>query len=139
MRRWGDHGKRLTVADHSEIQRRVSAGETFASAAAAVGCSTKSIQRFMARTGGLVPRVRDRSPWRLSVAECSARATVHAATAAPLGPSWSARSPAPGTGLPRRHARAGPRAGCHRAMRRTDCSPARERHPKRYQWSWPSK
>jgi IS30 family transposase len=69
MRRWGDHGKRLTVADHSEIQRRVSAGETFASAAAAVGCSTKSIQRFMARTGGLVPRVRDRSPWRLSVAE----------------------------------------------------------------------
>lgn len=29
-------------------------GETCASAAAAVGCSTKSIQRLLARTGGLV-------------------------------------------------------------------------------------
>jgi transposase, IS30 family len=69
MRRWGDHGKRLTVADHAEIQRRISAGETFASAAAAVGCSTKSIQRFMVRTGGFVARADERSPWRLSSAE----------------------------------------------------------------------
>jgi len=68
-RRPVDHGKRLTAADHAEIQRRVSAGETFASAAAAVGCSTKSIQRFMARTGGMIPRTRDRSPVRLSLAE----------------------------------------------------------------------
>ena len=35
-------------------------------AASAVGCSTKSIQRFMARTGGLFPKVRERSPLRLS-------------------------------------------------------------------------
>ena len=35
----------------------VAAGETFASAAAAVGCSTKSIQRLLARTGGLEQRV----------------------------------------------------------------------------------
>jgi len=64
-----DHARRLSGADHLEIQRRVSEGETFAAAAAAVGCSTKSIQRFMARTGGLKPKVRERSPWRLSVGE----------------------------------------------------------------------
>src|SRR4051812_2793539 len=69
MRRWGDHGRRLSGADHLEIQRRVSAGETFAAAAAAVGCSTKSIQRYIARTGGFKPKVRERSPWRLSVGE----------------------------------------------------------------------
>ena len=51
QRRRADHGRRLSHEDHVEIQRRVSEGETFASAAAAVGCSTKSIQRFMARTG----------------------------------------------------------------------------------------
>ena len=69
MRRWGDHGNRLSRADHREIQRRVTAGETFAAAAASVGCSTKSIQRFMASTGGLKPKPRERSPWRLSLAE----------------------------------------------------------------------
>ena len=53
QRRRADHGRRLSYEDHVEIQRRVSEGETFASAAAAVGCSTKSIQRFMARTGGM--------------------------------------------------------------------------------------
>ena len=50
--RRADHGRRLSHEDHLEIQQRVSEGETFASAAAAVRCSTKSIQRFMARTGG---------------------------------------------------------------------------------------
>jgi transposase, IS30 family len=69
MRRRADHGKRLSESDRSELQRRVSEGETFASAAAAVGCSTKSVQRFMARTGGIRPRVRERSPLRLSLAE----------------------------------------------------------------------
>ena len=69
MRRWGDHGNRLSRADHREIQRRVTAGETFAAAAASVGCSTKSIQRFMASTGGLKPKPRERSPWRLSLGE----------------------------------------------------------------------
>ena len=52
-RRWADHGRRLSQADRMEIQRRVSEGETLAIAAAAVGCSSKSIQRFMVRTGGL--------------------------------------------------------------------------------------
>jgi transposase, IS30 family len=68
-RRRADHGRRLSQLDHGEIQRRVAEGETFASAAEAVGCSTKSIQRFMARTGGLMRRARERSPLRLSLAD----------------------------------------------------------------------
>jgi transposase, IS30 family len=64
-----DHGRRLTEADRLEIQRRVSEGETFAKAAAAVGCSTKSIQRFMNWTGGMRATVRKRSPCHLSLAD----------------------------------------------------------------------
>ena len=67
--RRADHGRRLSHEDHLEIQQRVSEGETFASAAAAVGCSTKSIQRFMARTRGMMPRARTRSPLRLSLTD----------------------------------------------------------------------
>src|SRR5512133_691198 len=65
----GDHGHRLTEADRFEIQRRVSAGETFTDAAASVGCSTKSIQRFLAYTGGMRPKARKRAPRHLSLAE----------------------------------------------------------------------
>ena len=69
-RRRADHGSRLSQADHLEIQRRVSEGETFATAAAAaVGCSTKSVQRFLARTGGMARKPRERSPLRLSLAD----------------------------------------------------------------------
>ena len=68
-RRRVDHGRRLSQAEHLEIQRRISGGESFATAAAAVGCSTKSIQRFMARTGGLMRRAQERSPLRLSLAD----------------------------------------------------------------------
>jgi transposase, IS30 family len=64
-----DTGNRLTEADRLEIQRRVSVGETFAAAATAVGCSTKSIQRFMAWTGGMRPTTRNRSPRHLSAGE----------------------------------------------------------------------
>ncbi len=69
MKKQVDHGHRLTEADRFEIQRRVTAGETFAAAPAAVGCSTKSIQRFMARTGGMRPKAWNRSPRHLSLAE----------------------------------------------------------------------
>jgi transposase, IS30 family len=69
MRRCGDHGRRLTNADRLEIQRRVRAGEAFASAALAVGCSTKSVQRLLNATGGLRPRVRACSALRLSLSE----------------------------------------------------------------------
>jgi IS30 family transposase len=69
MGKRADYGHRLTEADRLEIQRRVTSGETFASAAAAVGCSTKSIQRFMAWTGAMRPKVRRRSPRHLSLAD----------------------------------------------------------------------
>jgi IS30 family transposase len=67
-REWSGNARRLSHADRAEIERLIWGGETFAAAAAAVGCSTKSIQRFMALSGGLKPR-RKRSPLRLSVAE----------------------------------------------------------------------
>lgn len=63
MRRWANYGKRLSESGHSELHRLVSEGE------AAVSCSTKSVQRFMARTGGIKPRVCERSPLRLSLTE----------------------------------------------------------------------
>jgi IS30 family transposase len=68
-REWSGNAKRLSRADRAEIERRIFAGETFAIAAAAVGCSTRSIQRFLASTGGLKRRVRERSALRLSLAE----------------------------------------------------------------------
>ena len=68
-RRRGDHGRRLSEHDRRELQRRVAEGETFTSAAAAVGCSRKSIQRLLARTGGLRQRTTERSPLRLSLGD----------------------------------------------------------------------
>ena len=46
-REWSGNPRRLSRADRLEIERLIWGGETFATAAAAVGCSTKSIQRFM--------------------------------------------------------------------------------------------
>lgn len=65
----GNHAHRLSFAERLEIQRRVRAGDTFEAAASAVGCSTKSVQRLHARTGGLQPRTRPRPEIRLSLAE----------------------------------------------------------------------
>ena len=67
-RQWSGNARRLSQADRAKIEQHIWAGETFEDAAAAVGCSTKSIQRFMALTGGLKPR-RQRSPRRLSVSD----------------------------------------------------------------------
>ncbi len=67
-RQWSGNVRRLSRSDRSEIERRIWSGETFEKVAAAVGCSTKSIQRFMALAGGLRPR-RQRSPRRLSASE----------------------------------------------------------------------
>src|SRR5467141_3083581 len=69
MRRRGDNGHRLSEADRFEIQRRVSAGASFMAAAQAVGCSKKSIQRFLARTGGVAAKAWHRSARQLSLAE----------------------------------------------------------------------
>ena len=64
-----DYGRRLTAAERSEIRTRVSAGQTHWEAAEAVGCSTKTVQRLLVKTGGLPSRKRARSPLRLSLAE----------------------------------------------------------------------
>ena len=68
-RQWSGNARRLSQADRAEIERRIWAGETFATAAAAVGCSTRSIQRFLAFTGGLKRRIKPRSVLRLSLAD----------------------------------------------------------------------
>ena len=68
-REWSGNARRLSRTDRGEIERRIWGGETFATAAAAVGCSTRSIQRFLALTGGLKRRVKERSALRLSLAE----------------------------------------------------------------------
>lgn len=69
MPRHGDHGRRLSAAERAALLARVAAGDTHAMAAAAMGCSTKSIQRLFVHTGGLAPRRRRRSPLRLSLGE----------------------------------------------------------------------
>jgi IS30 family transposase len=68
-REWSGNARRLSRADRAEIERRIWSGETFATAAAGVGCSTRSIQRFLALTGGLKQRLKERSALRLSLAE----------------------------------------------------------------------
>jgi IS30 family transposase len=66
---WSGNARRLSEADRSEIERRIRLGETFEVVGRAVGCSTKSIQRYLALTGGLKSRVKERSPLRLSLRE----------------------------------------------------------------------
>jgi hypothetical protein len=61
-REWSGNVRRLSRADRAEIGRRLAGGETFEVVAGAVGCSTKSIQRFLALTGGLKSRLKARSP-----------------------------------------------------------------------------
>ena len=69
MRQFGNRGRQLSVLEHLEIRQRLEDGQTFAVAAAAVGCSTKSIQRLLIRCGGLPPPARERSALRLSCSE----------------------------------------------------------------------
>lgn len=68
-REWTGNARRLSEADRVEIERRIHEGETFAAVAEAVGCSTKSIQRYLALTGGIKQRPRRRSALRLSLRE----------------------------------------------------------------------
>lgn len=65
----GDHGRRLSRRERSEIRARIAAGETHWEAAEAVGCSTRTVQRLLVKTGGLPSRARPPSPLRLSLAE----------------------------------------------------------------------
>src|SRR5260221_8613714 len=66
-REWTGNARRLSQADRLEIERRIRGGETFETAAAAVGCSTKSIQRYLALTGGLKGPFRGRPALRFSL------------------------------------------------------------------------
>ena len=63
------NGRRLTCAERLELQRRVRSGETHQFAAAALGCSAKSVQRLLVKTGGLMPRTMPQSALRLSLSE----------------------------------------------------------------------
>jgi IS30 family transposase len=68
-REWSGNTRRLSHADRATIENLIQQGATFEAAATAVGCSTKSIQRFLALTGGLKRRLKPRSPLRLSLAD----------------------------------------------------------------------
>src|SRR5262245_54686917 len=66
---WSGNARRLSRADRAQIEDLIRSGATFEATAGAVGCSTKSIQRFLSLTGGLNSRLKERSPVRLSLAE----------------------------------------------------------------------
>ena len=68
-REWSGNARRLSHADRATIEKLIQQGATFEAAATAAGCSTKSIQRFLALTGGLKRRLKPRSPLRLSLAD----------------------------------------------------------------------
>ena len=68
-RAWTGNARRLSQVDRRHIERLFRAGETYAATAAAVGCSTKSIQRYLAWTGGVRGRAKERSERRLSLAD----------------------------------------------------------------------
>lgn len=60
---------RLKSAERVELLERVRAGETHRVAAAAVGCSSMSVQRVLRKTGGVKPRMVAQSTVRLSLSE----------------------------------------------------------------------
>jgi len=68
-RQWTGNARRLSHVDRARIESLIWGGATFEAAATAVGCCTKSIQRFLAATGGLKRRLKPRSPLRLSLKE----------------------------------------------------------------------
>ena len=120
--------QRLTFAERSDLLRRVRAGETHEEAAAAVGCSAKSVQRLLTKTGGVKSRAKPRSPLRLSLAEREeiSRGLLagesRRAIAARLG-----RSPSTVT----REVAAAGRPNSYRAWRADERARRRARRPKR--------
>ena len=61
--------RRLSAGERQELQARVRAGASHAAAAAAVGCSAKSVQRLLRKTGGIKPPAPFTSTFRLSLRE----------------------------------------------------------------------
>src|SRR6186997_2613524 len=68
-RGWAGNASRLSRADRATIESLIQKGATFEAAATAVGCCTRSIQRFLALTGGVKRRLKPRSPLRLSLSD----------------------------------------------------------------------
>ncbi len=68
-RRRGFNGNRLSRAEQLKLLHLVADGAKHGDAAVGMEVSTKTVQRLVARTGGLRPRNRPRSPLRLSLAE----------------------------------------------------------------------
>ena len=68
-REWSGNARRLSRGDRARIEGLIRSGATFEVAAGAVGCSTKSIQRYLGLTGGLKSRLKGRSLLRLSLSE----------------------------------------------------------------------
>lgn len=62
-------GVRLTREERLVVRRLVSEGRSVEEAAAAVRCSTKTVQRLLNRVGGMPPRKPARAKWHLSLAE----------------------------------------------------------------------
>ena len=69
MGRGSGPAHRLTSEERLSLQALVRSGGTHEAAAAAVGCSSKSVQRLLRRTGGMKPRRTPRAALRLSVLE----------------------------------------------------------------------
>jgi hypothetical protein len=51
----GDHGRRLTLEQRGEMDRRLAAGDTYEEVAAAIACDPRTVIRWVVRTGGLRP------------------------------------------------------------------------------------
>src|SRR5512141_3186351 len=68
-REWTGNARRLSRVDRAQIERLIWGGETFATAGAVVGCSTKSMQRYLALSGGLKRRGKGRPALRRSLAD----------------------------------------------------------------------
>lgn len=81
-REWSGNPRRLSRTDLAEIERLIFEGATFEKAAAAVGCSTRSIQRFLATTGGLKRRLR-----------CAPRYACHSRSERSFRAVWSPATP----------------------------------------------
>ena len=62
-------GHRLTSEERLSLQALVRSGATYEAAASVIGCSAKSVQRLVSRSGGLKPRSVPRAAIRLSVLE----------------------------------------------------------------------
>jgi IS30 family transposase len=126
-REWTGNARRLSEADRAEIERRIHGGESYEAVATSVGCSTKSIQRYLALTGGVRRRRRARSPLRLSLVE---REEISLG----LGAEESLRSIGrrlrrAASTISREVARSGPRSG-YRAWRADAAAVERGHRPK---------